>query len=553
MHKFKRRCLIATILATIGCVLFFIVTTKMLVIPMIKEIKTLSDLCKTFDLFPQLPYWGVFALCLICDIIFFRLANMLYVIYRQIYSPLIEYNNFILALAENKIPNQLKLDNSKISILTPLGKALNLVRDRIIITHNRLRKSQEREEYILKSSETAKYLKSIIIGRLTPDIRQPLQSIKGFDEILRTKSDRKKLLQDEARIYSAGIQRNIEAISALIAQIVKFIEIDTNSYSDGISAVKTTDLLNEVIKINQVPFKERSVSINTIFSTSMPEKLIINEDFFVQALLIITRAVFRASEHGENLYIYADSDAENIYIRVRDSKKLPCRENLSAEFNNFDQDHAVFDDYNNLSTTVLGLFFIESELAKLNGKLKVESNQYAHNEVSIVFKKIDILSSALDPAASHFKSGEIYTPQNNFSQIAEQKVSDDRAYTVLLAEDNQDNAFVMSEVLKLYDFQVVAQNNSDEILKSVKTQSFDGIILSNSMRHKHLLHLIEEIRTADNGKNIPIAVVASKINQQKKKELKQLGVSFIMLKPINFIDFINKLKHFIYYSKLNNL
>ena len=200
MHKFKRRCLIATILATIGCVLFFIVTTKMLVIPMIKEIKTPSDLCKTFDLFPQLPYWGVFALCLICDIIFFRLANMLYVIYRQIYSPLIKYNNFILALAENKIPNQLKLDNSKISILTPLGKALNLVRDRIIITHNRLRKSQEREECILKSSETAKYLKSIIIGRLTPDIRQPLQSIKGFDEILRTKSDRKKLLQDEARI-----------------------------------------------------------------------------------------------------------------------------------------------------------------------------------------------------------------------------------------------------------------------------------------------------------------------------------------------------------------
>ena len=89
MLGLKKRCLAAAILATIGFAMFFIITTWALIIPMIGEIKSFQDLSKTFDLFPQLPYWGIFALCIICDIIFYRLTRMLYVLHNQIYTPLI--------------------------------------------------------------------------------------------------------------------------------------------------------------------------------------------------------------------------------------------------------------------------------------------------------------------------------------------------------------------------------------------------------------------------------------------------------------------------------
>ncbi len=553
MLKLKRRCLIAAILSAIGFVMFFAVTTWTLVIPMIGEIKSFQDLGKTFDLFPKLPYWGILALCIICDVIFYRLSRMLYIFYRQIYKPLIEYNDFILALSENKIPPQLKLNLSSDAILTPLGQALNLVRDRIITNLNRLRQSQEREENLKKSSETANYLKSIIIGRLTPDIRQPLQSIKGFDDIMRTKSDRKNLSENEIKHYSEGIQRNIDNISTLIAQIVKFVEFDTTGKQHLIASVRTEDLLNDAVKINTLPCKERGVTIHTLFESSMPERIVVNEDFFVQALLIISRAVFRASEHGENLYIYCKSDDSKVYFHVRDSKKAPCREKLGAIFNNFNRANASFDDYNNLSTTVLGLFFIELELSKIGGSLIVTENVHANNEVIMVFDKMDILSGGAERGYGHNADNQIYTPVFQGSADSTEQVHDSGGnYKVLLGEDNPDNAMVMTEILQLYGFRVVAEKSSEDIIKSIANEEFDGVILSNSMRHKHLLKLIESIRSDKQNSAIPIAVIASKINQQKKKELKDLGVSFIMLKPINFIDFINKLKHFIYYFKLKN-
>ena len=551
MLGLKKRCLAAAILATIGFAMFFIITTWALIIPMIGEIKSFQDLSKTFDLFPQLPYWGIFALCIICDIIFYRLTRMLYVLHNQIYTPLIKYNDFILELADNKIPSQLEVDSDKQTILSPLGQALNLVRDRILTNTNRLRKSQEREESLKKSTDTANYLKSIIIGRLTPDIRQPLQSIKGFDDIMRTKSAKNILTESDIKKYSGGIQRNIDNISALIAQIIKFIEIDTVSSRTLIAPVQTEQLINDVVKLNSSQCNERGVSIHSLFNSSMPETVIVNEDFFVQALLIITRAVFRASEHGENLYVYASSDEKRVHFHVRDSKKSPCREDLSKAFNNFNRHNATFDDYNNLSTTVLGLFFIEFELEKIGGTLEVRSNNYAYNEVVMSFNKMDILSASDSYGFRNSNINQIYTPQLQTTEELEQKVYDDGAYNVLLAEDNRDNAIVMSEILELYNFKVTAKENSKEILELIDTGNFEGIVLSNSMRHKHLLKLIEEIRSKANSRNIPIAIVASKINQQKKKELKSLGVAFIMLKPINFIDFINKLKHYIYYSKLN--
>lgn len=552
MQKLKIRCLIATILATICFILFFSVTSWTLIIPMIKTIHSWQDLTKTFEMFPFLPYWGIFALCLICDFYFLYLARLMYVLYRQIYTPLLEYNKFILKLADNKIPERLAIGKGGKTILAPLGNALNLVRDRLVVNLNRLHQSQEREESLKKTSETTKYLKSIVIGRLTPDIRMPLQSIKGYDEIMRTKSSQNSLTEADIKKYSAGIQRNVDTIDALIAQIVKFIEIDTVGPKTVLSSVSTADLIQDVMKICQRHCQEREVTLNTLFSSSMPEKLIVNEDFFVQALLIVVRAVFRASEHGENLYIYSDSDDDKVYIHVRDSRKSPCRESLSSSYNNFNRKSATFEDYKTLSTTVLGLFFIEFELEKIGGKLLVESNEYAYNEVVMVFNKVDIFSTANNRKTDEFACGAIYQPKFDASEENEAKVTDsDSHYRVLVCEDNHDNATVIGEMLELYNFQVVAKGNSHEIIKTVSEESFDGIILSNSMRHKHLLCLIEDIHLSDKNKHTPIAVVASKINQQKKKELKSLGVSFIMLKPINFVIFINKLKHFIYYAKLN--
>lgn len=554
MINLRRRCLLAFWVTFFGFVLMLGATTIAVFIPLVRNLKSFESLLATSEFFPLLPLWAVILLAVIPNLLLLWIVEILFYLNRRVYKPLIACDHFILELADNRFPEPLKLPSKTSTRMVQFMNSLNLVRDRLLANANRLKLSQHREVKAKKNIDVAADLKSIIISRLLPDVRLPLQSIEGFDDIIKAKSSFNELSKEDLNAYMQGIKRSIVIISNLIVRIGKFAEIGKEMDLVEINTVRTGDIIKEVIDSNKILLNERDVKINTLFSNTMPEKVTLDDDMLIQVMLILARAVARASEHGEDIFIYCDSDDNKVYFHVRDNKKSACRENLSDLFNNFDMENAGFNEYNSLSTTVLGLFFVKVQLSQIGGELEVKSSEVANNEIVVSFNKLDILSSHIINSES--KTERLFLPSNYLGTIEhDSKLNREEFnkhnYRVILGEDSKDNAFVIKEFLEMLHFKVEHFDNSDELLKELNNSEFDGIILSNSMRHRNLLKLIKNIRAEAKNQYLPIVVLVSKINKLKERELQELGVASIMLKPINFVQLANRLQKFIKHSKVN--
>ena len=120
---------------------------------------------------------------------------------------------------------------------------------------------------------------------------------------------------------------------------------------------------------------------------------------------------------------------------------------------------------------------------------------------------------------------------------------------VLIGEDNVDNAAALSEYLELFRFETVCCDNARHLLEMAKSETFDAIILSNSMRHRYLLDIIKTIRSQSDGMRLPIIVLVTKLNNRKEAELQELKVSSILLKPISFAALVNRLNQLCSYQQ----
>lgn len=554
MLKTKRNCTFAICVALLTFILFASLIAFYVFFPILRNVSSFNDLCIIPENWPFLPKWAIIVVGILPITASLWMLSVLVKIRSHIVSPFVKCDIFLEELAGNNIPPPLELKEKYGPASNRTIANLNIVRDHIINNNRRKDAAEERASEARAKLDFANELKSLLISRLTPDIRLPLNSIEGYAEILKAKTADSDIFRNELD----AIARNIVGISKIVSRMISFSKLGHQQMELSLSHFRTSELISNILQSNDDLQLEREVEFINIFDSSTPPLLYTDYELLSQILLIVIRSVFRASEHGEAVSICCSADHEKVYFTIKDSAYSQCREKL-AELYNFHKFDCAAEFLDGASSTLLGIFFAANLVEYIGGELIAESDKNSNNKFIVCFNRFDILSAAnetelrnkgihssLTPtSSSNLLVGKNYLPGTFIMPAA---VPDAPSRKILLGEDNADNANALKEYLELFNFQVVCCDNVHELLEWADEGDFDALILSNSLRHRNLVKVIKSLRTQFNAVRMPIIVLVSKLNPRKEAELQELKISSILLKPLQYSALVNRLNQLCSYA-----
>lgn len=135
--------------------------------------------------------------------------------------------------------------------------------------------------------------------------------------------------------------------------------------------------------------------------------------------------------------------------------------------------------------------------------------------------------------------------------------------TILLAEDNPQDVELTIEALSEHNLanNVVAVKDGVEAMeylnyegqfKDRKKGNPAVLLLDIKMPRMNGIEVLESIRGNENLKSLPVVMLTSSREEPDLKRCYELGVNAYVVKPVNFKDFLDAVKHIgIFWAMLN--
>ncbi|RXJ99723.1 two-component system response regulator [Arcobacter sp. CECT 8989] len=120
----------------------------------------------------------------------------------------------------------------------------------------------------------------------------------------------------------------------------------------------------------------------------------------------------------------------------------------------------------------------------------------------------------------------------------QEKIEKLRAMKLLFVEDEDDLIEIISDTLDKLDANYLTAKNGEEALKIIeKNPDLSMIITDINMPVMNGLEMIERLKQKDIS--LPIIVMSAHTELEYINKAKELGVNDYLLKPFDFIKFIN--------------
>lgn len=120
----------------------------------------------------------------------------------------------------------------------------------------------------------------------------------------------------------------------------------------------------------------------------------------------------------------------------------------------------------------------------------------------------------------------------------QEKIEKLRSLKLLFVEDEEDLLSIISDALDKLKANFLTATNGLEALEQLKENSdIDAVITDINMPHMNGLEMIKNMK--EQGLDIPIIVMSAHTENEYLEKAKEFGVDEYILKPFDFIKFIN--------------
>ncbi len=154
-----------------------------------------------------------------------------------------------------------KAGNHSVRIDMKSGGELANVAD----TFNSMAETIQQNIIQLKSVEE---LRKELIANVSHDLRSPIASIQGFAETILLKE--KNISEEERKKYLEIILQNSKNLSKLVNDLFELSKLESNPKMIQQEPVQVAELVQDVADKFQIIAREKNISINTIYSKSLP-------------------------------------------------------------------------------------------------------------------------------------------------------------------------------------------------------------------------------------------------------------------------------------------
>ena len=384
------------------------------------------------------------------------------------------------------------------------------------------RKNIELENFqveLIKAKEQAeqgKRIKENFLANMSHEIRTPINGIIGLSHLLKNTD-----LDEEQANMIYLLEVSSKSLLGIVNDILDISKIEAGKFKIVRADTEIVKLAQSIIDLMKFAVKEKGLELILKVDPNIPHIIFADSLRLNQILMnLLSNAIKFTSSGSVTLEVKVLGNKENqihIEFLVIDTGIGIAPESLGKVFDSFEQ--AEDDTAQKFGGTGLGLSIVK-KLAELKGgtlSLTSELGKGSQFCFSNWFQIVQLKSSGGSKAI-------LATDMPKFENVS-----------VLVAEDNAINQFMMTKILKNWGIEAVIAEDGSIAVEKIKERYFDLILMDTHMPVMNGLEATLRIRTDfdEPKRSIPIISLSATIVESEEQAARDAGANDILSKPFD--------------------
>ena len=363
-------------------------------------------------------------------------------------------------------------------------------------------------------AEREKSIKENFLANMSHEIRTPINGIVGLTHLLKStvlsteQADMVNLI-DVSSQSLLGVINDILDISKIDAGKFKIVSAETNIY----------ELSKSIIALMKLRANEKGIGLNLNIDPDVPKNIMVDALRLNQILMNLLSNAIKFTETG----------CVELNIRMLEKKQ----ETVDLEF----------------SVSDTGIGIAAESIHKIFNSFEQAEDQTAQKfggtglGLSIVKKMVELKGGILS-LTSELNKGSVFSFTNSYQYLPDKmpeianSVKDKpmlHMISVLVAEDNSINQFMITKMLKNWGISVEVVDNGLKAIERLQNKNYDLILMDMHMPVMDGLEATRKIRAEfdEPKKSIPIISLSASVMEDEQQAALQAGVNDVVCKPFD--------------------
>lgn len=369
-------------------------------------------------------------------------------------------------------------------------------------------------------AENANRAKSQFLARISHEIRTPINSVLGMNEMIIRESNESNIRQ-----YAEDVKDSSVLLLSLINEILDSSKIESGKMELVPVNYETSSLINDVYNMINIKAREKGLELVFDIDTQIPESCFGDDKRIRQILInLLTNAVKYTEKGTVTLGVTCRKDGENAVFRysVKDTGIGIKKEDIGKIYDEFQRIDMTRNK--NVEGTGLGMSIVQRLLRLMDSEIVIESEYEKGSEFS--FELVQKIIS--DKPVGNFRERA-----TDAAEKAESTTSFTAPEaTILVVDDYRMNLKVFKALMKQTEAKIIEAESGQACLDILRNNSVDLIFLDHMMPGMDGIETLHKIREEKLCDNVPIIMLtANAIAGDREKYIAE-GFNDFLSKPI---------------------